>query len=177
MNIVISQTWRTREEQDALYAQGRTRSGNIVTNTRYPYSLHCWGVAFDIAVIVNNKANWSAKYYDIVGPLGESLGLEWGGRWKSFVDRPHFQLPGFTVSDLIKKYAHPESFKKSWKQSFEEEKNMAGFEGLATVVYEGKTLSAGILEGKTYVELRTLAELLGLKVIWDNNTKTVILSK
>ena len=54
---------------------------------------------------------------------------------------------------------------------------MAGFEGLATVVYEGKTLSAGILEGKTYVELRTLAELLGLKVIWDNNTKTVILSK
>jgi hypothetical protein len=47
--------------------------------------------------------------------------------------------------------------KNHGSDSFEEEKNMAGFEGLATVVYEGKTLSAGILEGKTYVELRTLA--------------------
>jgi len=177
IDIVISQTWRTKAEQDALYAQGRTRSGNIVTNTKYPYSLHCWGVAFDIAVIVNGKANWSAKYYDIVGPLGESLGLEWGGRWKSFVDRPHFQLPGFKAAELIKKYSSPEAFKKTWAKFLKEEKNVAGFEGAAKVVYGDKTISAGILEGKTYVELRTLAELLGLKVTWDNDTKTVSLSK
>lgn len=177
IEIIISQTWRTKAEQDALYAQGRTRAGSIVTNTKYPYSLHCWGVAFDIAVIINGKANWSAKYYDLVGPLGESLGLEWGGRWKSFIDRPHFQLPGISVTDLIKKYTSPEVFKKSWTNSDEEEKNVAGFEGSAKVVYGEKTLSAGILEGKTYVELRALAEFLGLKVTWDNDTQTVTLSK
>jgi peptidoglycan L-alanyl-D-glutamate endopeptidase CwlK len=177
INIIITQTWRTKEEQDALYAQGRTRSGNIVTNVKYPHSLHCWGLAFDIAVTINGKVNWSAKYYDIVGPIGESLGLEWGGRWKNFVDRPHFQLPGFSVANLIAKYHSPEMFKKSWKKTSGEVKNVAGFEGKAKVVFEGKTLSAGILAGKTYVELRALAELLGLKVNWDNGTKTVTLSK
>ena len=53
---------------------------------------------------------------------------------------------------------------------------MAGFEGPAKVIFKGKELSAGILEGKTFVELRALAELLGLKVAWDNVTKTVTLS-
>ena len=176
IKIEISQTWRTKEEQDALYAQGRTRAGSIVTNVKYPYSLHCWGLAFDIVVIVNGKANWSAKYYDQVGPLGESLGLEWGGRWKTFVDRPHFQLPGFTVEELINEYGQPEVYRKSWEISSEEEKKVAGFEGPAKVVYKGKNLSAGILAGKTYVELRALAELLGLKVTWDNATKTFTLS-
>jgi peptidoglycan L-alanyl-D-glutamate endopeptidase CwlK len=177
IKIEISQTWRTKEEQDALYAQGRTRTGSIVTNVKYPYSLHCWGLAFDIMVIVDGKANWSAKYYDLVGPLGESLGLEWGGRWKNFVDRPHFQLPGFTAEELIKKYAQPEVYRKSWETFTKEEENVAGFEGPAKVVYEGKNLYGGILAGKTYVELRALAELLGMKVTWDNATQTVTLSK
>lgn len=54
--------------------------------------------------------------------------------------------------------------------------DVAGFEGPAKVKYQGKELPAGILEGRTYVELRALAELLGLKVAWDNATKTVTLS-
>ncbi|MNG95893.1 hypothetical protein D3C78_1805180 [compost metagenome] len=33
----------------------------------------------------------SAKY-KAVGVLGEELGLEWGGNWKTIVDQPHFQL-------------------------------------------------------------------------------------
>jgi hypothetical protein len=55
--------------------------------------------------------------------------------------------------------------------------DVAGFEGPAKVVFRGKELSAGILEGKTFVELRALAELLGLKVYWDNATKTVTLTE
>jgi peptidoglycan L-alanyl-D-glutamate endopeptidase CwlK len=174
IDIIISQTLRTKEEQNDLYAQGRTKPGNIVTHVEYPYSLHCWGVAFDIAVIIGGKANWDAKYYDLIGPLGESLGLEWGGRWKSFVDRPHFQLPDTEVTELIRKYSTPENFMKG-KPTREEAKKV-GFEGPAKVVFRGKELSAGILEGKTFVELRALAELLGLKVYWDNATKTVTLS-
>jgi hypothetical protein len=175
IDIIISQTLRTKEEQNDLYAQGRTKPGNIVTHVEYPYSLHCWGVAFDIAVIIGGKANWDPRHYDLIGPLGESLGLEWGGRWKNFVDRPHFQLPGYEVTDLIRRYSTPENFMKG-KPTREEAKKVAGFEGPAKVIFQGEELSAGILEGKTFVELRALAELLGLKVYWDNATKTVTLS-
>jgi N-acetylmuramoyl-L-alanine amidase len=55
--------------------------------------------------------------------------------------------------------------------------DVAGFEGPARVVYKGKTLNAGILEGRTYVELRTIAELLELNIAWDNATKTVTLTE
>src|SRR5690554_257814 len=72
-SIIITQTLRTKAEQDALYAQGRTKPGNIVTQARYPQSLHCWGVAFDIAVLIGGKANWDTRHYDKIGPLGESL--------------------------------------------------------------------------------------------------------
>ncbi|MGI6226996.1 MAG: M15 family metallopeptidase [Peptococcales bacterium] len=175
INIILSQTWRTKAEQDTLYAQGRTTPGSIVTNVKYPFSLHCWGVAFDVAVIINGKASWIAAHFDQVGPLGESLGLEWGGRWQNFPDRPHFQLPNISVSDLIKKYGAPENYKESWSD-LKEVENVAGFEGPAKVVYKGKELNAGILEGRTFVELRALAELLDLKIYWDNTTKTVTLS-
>jgi len=57
-----------------------------------------------------------------------------------------------------------------------EEIKVAGFEGPAKVVFRGKEIPAGILEGKTYVELRTLAEMLGLNVAWDNANKTVTLA-
>ncbi len=175
IEIIISQTWRTQAEQDALYAQGRTKAGQIVTNVKYPNSMHCWGLAFDFAVIISGKASWIAAHFDRVGPLGESLGLEWGGRWQNFPDRPHFQMPGHTVSELIKKYGTPENYKKSWSEPKEVE-DVAGFEGPAKVIFQGKELSAGILEGKTFVELRALAEFLGLTVAWDNATKTVTLS-
>ena len=55
-------------------------------------------------------------------------------------------------------------------------KNVCGFESDAKVIYKGKTMKAGILSGKTYVELRVLAEELGLKVYYDGITKTVVLS-
>lgn len=30
--------------------------------------------------------------WDQLGPLGESVGLTWGGRWHSFVDVGHFEI-------------------------------------------------------------------------------------
>lgn len=29
--------------------------------------------------------------WDEIGEIGVSIGLEWGGNWKEFLDRPHFQ--------------------------------------------------------------------------------------
>ena len=49
LKIQIGETLRTKEEQDALYAQGRTKPGKIVTNAKGSSysSFHQWGTAFD----------------------------------------------------------------------------------------------------------------------------------
>jgi len=179
IDIVISQTWRTKAEQDALYAQGRTAPGSIVTNVKYPNSLHCWGLAFDVAVIINGKPSWIAAHFDQLGPLGESLGLEWGGRWQNFPDKPHFQLQGVRVADLIKRYGTPENYKKSWTEEAKTVKSLKGedFDADAKIIFRGKEIRAGIVTlpegGKTFVQLTDICDLLGLKYTYDNATKTV----
>lgn len=84
---------RSQERQDELYAQGRTKPGNIVTKTRS--SMHTQGMAVDIAQL-DEKGSITYNpdqpdFWDRMGAIGRSLGLNWGGDWKSFKDRPHFQ--------------------------------------------------------------------------------------
>ena len=94
---IISGT-RTYAEQDALYAQGRTTAGSIVTNARGGYSNHNFGIAFDVGVFSGNRYLPESPLYKAVGALGLELGLEWGGNWKTIVDQPHFQLrPAWAV--------------------------------------------------------------------------------
>ena len=88
---VISGT-RTYEEQNALYEQGRTKPGRIVTNARGGFSNHNFGIAFDIGVFEGGRYLDESPAYKAVGALGMKLGLEWGGNWKSIQDEPHFQL-------------------------------------------------------------------------------------
>lgn len=88
---IISGT-RSYAEQDALFAQGRTRPGNVVTNARGGYSNHNFGIAFDVGLFERNQYLGESPMYKAVGALGEELGLEWGGNWRTIVDQPHFQL-------------------------------------------------------------------------------------
>lgn len=102
-DVRIAQGYRSAKEQNDLYAQGRTAPGPKVTNARAKDSRHCdtlpdgrpGATAFDIAVYVNGAADWNVKNpaWLAAGKIGEELGLQWGGRWTKFVDRPHFQLP------------------------------------------------------------------------------------
>ena len=130
LQIKIGEALRTGSEQDTLYAQGRTTPGSIVTNapgSSYS-SYHQWGTAFDIY-----RADGCGAYYDKdgffsrVGAIGVSIGLEWGGNWKSIVDKPHFQLPdwGSSTSGIKKEFKTPEEFMKTWK---EEEKVVEGWQ-------------------------------------------------
>lgn len=91
---------RTYEEQNALYAQGRTAPGKIVTNARGGYSNHNFGIAFDIGVFEGNKYLPESAKYKAVGVLGMDLGLEWGGNWKTIVDQPHYQLRPVWATEL-----------------------------------------------------------------------------
>lgn len=116
--IKITECFRTVEEQDALYAQGRYTAGKIVTNAKgYDFSsMHQWGIAFDFCRDGKNAYDNSDHFFEKVGQIGKSLGLEWGGDWKSIKDMPHFQLPnwGSTPSKLKKLYGNPATFMRSW---------------------------------------------------------------
>lgn len=115
--IIITQTLRSEAYQNNLYAQGRTRSGKIVTNAKYPQSLHCFGIAFDVCVIIDGKANYSRiDLYKKVGELGKSLGLTWGGDFKSIKDYPHFEAPNHNWRELMQKWGNPDNYIKSWKK-------------------------------------------------------------
>jgi peptidoglycan L-alanyl-D-glutamate endopeptidase CwlK len=81
---------RTTEEQEELYAQGRTRPGEIITHARGGYSFHNYGVAFDVRPITDDPEE-KKMLYQKAGALGQELGLEWGGAWEDFYDPPHFQ--------------------------------------------------------------------------------------
>lgn len=83
---------RTYAEQDALYAQGRTRPGRKVTNARAGYSNHNFGLAFDVGVFEGANYLGDSPKYKALGVLGTDLGLEWGGNWRTIVDQPHFQV-------------------------------------------------------------------------------------
>lgn len=121
LSIKIGETFRTVEEQNELYAQGRTKPGNIVTNApgNSYSSYHQWGTAFDFFRNDGSGAyNESGNFFNKVGEIGVSLGLEWGGNWKSPVDKPHFQLAdwGSSTSGIKKEFKNPEEFMKTWKR-------------------------------------------------------------
>jgi peptidoglycan LD-endopeptidase CwlK len=128
--LVVTQTLRSYQEQDELYAQGRTKAGPpcvhdghtrpigscpihplgcIVTQARGGWSYHNFGLAFDVAVKDKGTLNWHTGVdvndnditdYEEIGTIGQILGLEWGGAWK-FSDFPHFQLTyGLTLKEL-----------------------------------------------------------------------------
>ena len=81
-DVLIYCTQRSKEEQDVLYAQGRTISGKIVTNARGGYSWHNFGRAFDFVPLIAGKPQWdNSVLYSRCGRLAEEIGLEWAGRW------------------------------------------------------------------------------------------------
>lgn len=90
VTLRISQGLRTIDEQDALFAQGRTKPGPKVTNARGGSSYHNYGLAIDLVEIKDNKANWNFKY-ELLLPFAEKYGFFWGGNFKSIVDKPHFE--------------------------------------------------------------------------------------
>jgi peptidoglycan LD-endopeptidase CwlK len=88
---IISGT-RTYEEQNDLFALGRTKPGPIVTRARGGQSNHNFGVAWDIGIFQNGAYVPESDLYKEIGAIGKANGLDWGGDWQSFPDEPHFQV-------------------------------------------------------------------------------------
>jgi peptidoglycan L-alanyl-D-glutamate endopeptidase CwlK len=77
IDVLITSTYRDHESQNALYAQGRTKAGRIVTYAKGGQSWHNWRLAFDFVPIQNGKAMWNdARTFKKCRAIGEALGLE-----------------------------------------------------------------------------------------------------
>jgi len=102
IDLLVTSTYRDSESQDALYAQGRTTPGNIVTRAKAGQSWHNWRCALDVVPLVNGKAIWDDQaLWKQVGEIGKSCGLEWAGDWRTFKEYPHFQYTGgLTLAQL-----------------------------------------------------------------------------
>jgi peptidoglycan L-alanyl-D-glutamate endopeptidase CwlK len=100
IEIKVISGLRSYEEQEALYARGRTQPGPKVTNARGGFSNHNFGIAFDVGVFSGSRYLGSSPKYKAVGVLGQELGLEWGGNWTTIVDEPHFQLRPAWAADI-----------------------------------------------------------------------------
>jgi len=99
--IRITQGLRTFDEQTQLYAIGRTKAGKKVTNAKAGQSIHNYGLAVDMCLIIDGKtASWDtakdwdddkiADWYECVKIFAKH-GWQWGGNWKTFKDLPHFE--------------------------------------------------------------------------------------
>lgn len=133
IDLLVTCTVRDAETQDALYAQGRTRPGRIVTNARGGDSFHQHRVALDVVPLRHGKPVWGAagngidadpaddetddlELWQRVGLIGESCDLEWAGRWKRFRELPHFQFTGgLTIDDFKAGREIPQAL---WKPKF-----------------------------------------------------------
>jgi peptidoglycan LD-endopeptidase CwlK len=109
VELLITCTYRSFEEQAKLYAMGRTAPGNKVTNAKPGSSWHQFKLAFDVVPLVNGKAVWDSNMWPLIGMLGEQVGLTWGGRWKKFKDLPHFEYhPGLTLAEANRRHKRGE---------------------------------------------------------------------
>ncbi len=82
---------RTHAEQNALYAQGRTKPGPIVTNARGGESRHNSGRAWDIGLFRGKVYLEESPLYHECAAIGHSCGLNCGAFWTKFPDPPHYE--------------------------------------------------------------------------------------
>ena len=121
IRVRVVQGLRTIEEQNDLYAQGRTKPGKIITRARGGKSYHNYALAIDFALLYDKdgdgkfeELSWDInkdfdrddkKDWDEVIEAFEAKGWESGGKWRTFKDYPHLQKTlGYSVAQLFDKY-------------------------------------------------------------------------
>jgi len=119
IEVLLTCTFRSGEEQNRLYAQGRTAPGRIVTRAKAGKSKHNTedargkpaSAAFDVVPLRHGKCIWGTRgdgidddptdddkddleAWERVGEHGVAVGLKWYGTpGSSFREFPHFQDP------------------------------------------------------------------------------------
>lgn len=101
---------RTWDEQDALYAKGRTAPGSIVTRAKGGFSNHNFGIAMDFGVfrgksyLDDTNTDLALQVHRACAVHARKLGFDWGGDWP-MKDDPHFEISTrLTLSQKRKLY-------------------------------------------------------------------------
>ena len=94
---VVTSCRRTMKEQKALYAQGRSRPGQVVTNAKPGSSPHNYGLAADLAPlkIGSSEIDWNADraIWEKMAAIAVEIGLVAGANFKTILDFPHVESP------------------------------------------------------------------------------------
>lgn len=99
IKLALVESYRTRAKQQEYSGMGKG-----FTSTGPGRSKHQYGLAVDVVPIIDSVAVWDNRPLWLkIGVIGESLGLRWGGRWKSPYDPGHFEWSGpYTSNELVK---------------------------------------------------------------------------
>lgn len=114
--VKVVSGYRSIAEQNKLYKIGRYGDKRkIVTNAMGGASYHNYGLAVDLCFVKNENLSWDeSNPWSLLGEEGKKLGLEWGGDFKSFKDRPHFQISNDIKLSVLKQKIKTNSLQDVW---------------------------------------------------------------
>jgi peptidoglycan L-alanyl-D-glutamate endopeptidase CwlK len=121
VHLRVTQGLRTWSEQAALYAQGRSAPGAIVTNAEPGHGWHEFGLAVDVVPFgLDGQPDWNRSHpiWRRLIQLGHAQGLVEGAEFRTFPDYPHFQLTGrYPVSpnDEVRETFHQSGLLGVWQ--------------------------------------------------------------
>jgi hypothetical protein len=126
----VTSGYRSFDEQNEIFEQGRSLPGQIVTQAQGGQSLHNFGLAIDVVrnQLVQSplvKPVWEKTAYEDLNKLSQEVDLEWGGNWNNFKgDVYHLQYPleGIPIAKLKRIYestyrtgSEKKALKEVWK--------------------------------------------------------------
>lgn len=165
--ILITQTLRDDEYQATLYAQGRTKPGSIVTNSKVT-TFHGVGLAFDFCKNVKGHEYDDAEFFVNVAIIAKAMGFSWGGDWKSFPDRPHLQWDehGKYTGSMIRAGKRPAEMEeymtydmfKKYMEQYRAEQGKKSVSSWAKAAWD-KLTKRGITDGSRPQDLITREEV------------------
>ena len=87
LRVLVTETVRDSEYQKMLAKKGYAAAGAVTPSFHADHA----GRAFDICKNEKGHAYDDPVFFARMGELGKRVGFSWGGDWRSFPDRPHFQ--------------------------------------------------------------------------------------
>ena len=93
-NLHIAWSWRSKEEQESAFQEGRTRA-------HFPHSKHnhmengkpC-SLALDVFQIQNGRVVFCPSFYFKLNELSQKMGYSiiWGGSFSTLKDNDHYEI-------------------------------------------------------------------------------------
>lgn len=105
LHALVTETVRDSEYQKMLAKKGYAAAGAVTPSFHADHA----GLAFDICKNEKDHAYDDPAFFARMGELGKKVGFSWGGDWRSFPDRPHFQWDagGTYTSAMVRARHYP----------------------------------------------------------------------